>query len=224
LTRKKAPRLLIPAEWTFKDGKIAAGFDRHVREQLPWYDLATTAVAHIARHYVPQGGRVYDLGASTGNIGRALQPTLTSRNAVFVPIEESEEMCAKYSGPGTVLCQDICTVPFQPFDLGVAFLTLMFIPVARRCHLLDALRSLLRPGGALIIFDKTNPAPGYTAAITWRLTLAAKLAAGADPAEVLAKELSLAGIQRPLSPSELPGAVEVFRFGDFCGWVIEAGS
>ena len=35
--------------------------------------------------------------------------------------------------------------------------------------------------------------------------------------------LSLGGIQRPLRKGELPdNAVEVFRFGDFGGWVIEA--
>ena len=36
------------------------------------------------------------------------------------------------------------------------------------------------------------------------------------------KELSLSGVQRPLYRGELgPDAVEVFRFGDFAGWLIE---
>ena len=29
----------IPREWTFENTKVASGFDRHVREQLPWYDF-----------------------------------------------------------------------------------------------------------------------------------------------------------------------------------------
>ena len=50
----------IPERWTFEDDKVAAIFDRHVREQLPWYDMATTAVAQIARHYIGAGGLVYE--------------------------------------------------------------------------------------------------------------------------------------------------------------------
>ncbi len=42
----------IPKEWTFHSDTVADKFDRHVREQLSWYDLATQAVAHalIAQH------------------------------------------------------------------------------------------------------------------------------------------------------------------------------
>ena len=66
-------------DWTFRG--FSGQFDGHVREQLPWYDMATAAVAMIARHYIPQGGKVYDLGCSTGNIGRVLAPTLHEREA-----------------------------------------------------------------------------------------------------------------------------------------------
>ena len=43
----------IPTNWTFETSGVAQGFDRHVREQLPWYDLATNAILHVARHYIP---------------------------------------------------------------------------------------------------------------------------------------------------------------------------
>jgi hypothetical protein len=35
-----------PKEWTFYSDAVADKFDRHVREILPWQDLATQAVAH----------------------------------------------------------------------------------------------------------------------------------------------------------------------------------
>lgn len=39
---------------------------------------------------------------------------------------------------------------------------------------------------------------------------------------MMRKELSLSGVQRPLYKGELGSdAVEVFRFGDFAGWLIE---
>lgn len=120
----------IPRDWTFKTSGVANHFDRHVREQLPWYELTTGVIAHVARHYIPEGGLVYDIGASTGNV----------------------------------------------------------------------------------------------ATVLWRLALAGKVAAGADARDVIAKELSLSGVQRPLHPDELTGAVEIFRFGDFAGWIIEHDS
>ncbi len=63
---------------------------------------------------------------------------------------------------------------------------------------------------------------GYPATVLARLTWDSKLDQGAEPGAVVTKELSLSGIQRPLYPVELgKDAVEVFRFGDFAGWIIE---
>lgn len=215
----------IPENWTFETSDVAKAFDDHVREQLPWYDLATGAVAHVARHYVPERGVVFDFGASTGNIGRALSATLAERNALLVPVEKSAEMAALYSGPGKdqLRVEDVRTTTLRPFDLGVCFLTLMFLPPADRAAFLARLRANLRPGGALIVFDKTVATSGYAATVIWRLALAGKVATGCDPKDIVAKELSLGGVQRPLDPRELgDDAIEFFRFGDFAGWIIEA--
>ena len=212
--------------WTFESGDIAKGFDAHVREQLPWYDLTTAAVSHIARHYIPQGGLVYDIGASTGNVGRAIEGILDDRHAKLIPVESSAAMCDRYKGPfvGNLVNADALTVDFEPFDLAILFLTLMFVPVADRSKLIANLRSKVKPGGAIVIVDKARANSGYLATVLWRLTLAGKVAAGAEPGAIIAKELSLGGVQRPVDPSsELPAeAVEWFRFGEFAGWIIEA--
>jgi len=215
----------IPRDWTFKNSAVAAAFDRHVREQLPWYDLATGAVAHVARHYIPERGRVYDLGASTGNIGNAIAATLDARRAQLVSVEASPEMAAQYAGPqaGRLVVGDIREIEFEPFDLAVAFLTLMFVPVVDRRALLDRLRRALRPGGAIVVFDKTEASRGYAATVVWRLALAGKLAAGVAADDIVAKELSLGGVQRPVDPALFGNeALEFFRFGEFAGWLIEA--
>ena len=46
------------SDWTFHG--FAKVFDGHVREQLPWYELASAAMGLIARQYIPKGGKVYD--------------------------------------------------------------------------------------------------------------------------------------------------------------------
>lgn len=214
----------IPETWSFERSDVADAFDQHVREQLPWYDLVTSAVVQIARHYVPQGGLVYDIGASQGNIGRALAGLLDERHASLVAIEPAAEMAEKYAGPGRVVRQRAEQYVYQEHDFAVAMLALMFVPPGSVEGLLTHLRGRLRPGGALVVVERTLPPPGYPSIVTSRLTLAAKAAAGAKSADIVAKELSLAGVQRPLDADMLRrlGAVEWFRFGDFAGYLIEA--
>lgn len=216
--------MIIPSEWTFNSEGVASAFDEHVREQLPWYDLATKAIVHVARHYIPQGGTVYDIGASTGNIGRALNRILQNRNARFFPIEKSAEMCGQYQGPGNIETADAVTYEYEKFDLCVCFLVLMFLPPKDRAILLQKLKTSVVGGGALIIVDKCLPSGGYPGIIMSRLALAGKMENGAAAQEIIDKELSLSGIQRPIDPKELVGACEFFRFGDFVGWIIEGGN
>lgn len=215
------PHLAVPdaGAWTFKAEDVASDFDRHVREQLPWYDLATGIVRHVGRHFIPQRGLIYDLGASTGNVGRALAPVIEQRRARFVAIEESAEMAARYTGPGKVIEGDIRDHRYEEADLIVCFLVLMFLPINGRREFIERLKNWLRPGGALLIFDKVEPAAGIEGIINTRLTLAAKYEAGATPDEIIRKELALAGVQRPLRADETSGLREIFRFGDFCGWL-----
>lgn len=214
----------IPAEWTFRDTRIAKGFDRHVRQQLPWYGMTTGIVSHVARHYITQGALCYDIGASTGNIGQAIRHTLRMRDARLIAIDNAPEMAAQYRGSlGELVIADALDYAFEPFEFATCFLCMMFMPPCRRAAWLSALTAKIKPGGALVIFDKFEPVTGYAATVLWRLALAGKVAQGVPAEEIVAKELSLAGVQRPLARTEIPDkAVEIFRFGDFAGWIIEA--
>lgn len=213
----------VPENWTFKSDEIATHFDEHVREQLPWYDLATRAVVTIARHYIHDNAQVYDLGASTGNIGRALSDVLQDRHANFDALEVSREMFKKYAGPGTILNADITKFEPKKFDLAVAFLVFMFLAPDKVEPTLRLWTKAIKPGGALIIVERFLPPAGYLSIIHSRLTLTEKLNAGVDPLEIIEKELSLAGAQRPIDhyTIEAFGGVEFFRFGDFAGYIIE---
>lgn len=216
-------RLDTPSQWTFKRQDVAENFDAHVREQLPWYEMATALVAHVGRHYLPRGGLMYDVGCATGNVGQSLEPEIDGRGVRYVPIDESAEMQELFAGPqrGNFVLADARDYEYKPFDFAVVFLTLMFFPPADQHAFIERLRRLVRPGGAILVFDKCLAPVGYPATVLWRLTLQAKLDAGADPGQITRKELSLAGVQRPIDPAILEPYVEVFRFGDFAGWLIE---
>lgn len=206
--------------WTFNVLPGQAG--RRSEKQSPWYAMATAAVAMIARPYIPQGGKVYDLGCAVGNVGRVLAPTLHEREARLVALDECRDMVAAYRGPGRAITADVARYPYKAFDVGIAFLTLMFLSVPERRRLLATLRGKVKPGGAIIVVDKEESPGGYPATVLSRLTWDCKLRQGAEPGAVMRKELSLSGVQRPLYKGELGSdAVEVFRFGDFAGWLIE---
>lgn len=207
-------------DWTFE---TLPDFDRHVRAHLPWYDMVTEAVALVARHYIPRRGLVYDIGASTGNVGRAIAATLEEREADLVAIEPCRNMARRYQAPGSLVEADALAFDFAAHDVSILFLTLMFPPVAERRAFVERLRRKLRPGGALIVVDKCVPPAGYEALVHLRLTMAGKVQAGVSAAEIVEKEIALSGVQRPISVAELGrGALEVFRFGDFAAWIIPA--
>jgi len=213
----------IPDEWTFRSKAVADEFERHVREQLPWYEIATSAVVHFARHYIPSGGNVYDIGASTGNIGRAIEPILKQRAARFTAIEESAEMAARYRGPATLEIKNALDFSFERFDFAVLFLVLMFLPIGKRGDFMWKLGTLLKPGGAILVVDKIDTPDGYFGTVLRRLAIQWKINNEIPPDEIIAKELSLAGYQRPINPTVLfPTARQFFQFGEFGGWIIEA--
>lgn len=222
-------RMRVPSEWTFRDIDVAAKFDRHVREQLPWYDLVSGATAHFARHYIPEFGVVYDIGASTGNFGKLIEPALVARRAKLIPIEAAEEMAKMYVGPQreNLKIADATAFPFEEFDLAVCFLTIMFFPPAVRRKWIGELLGMCRVGGAVIIVDKLENPGGYFGTALHRLTIAGKKSTGTPAEEIIAKELSLPGAQRPLPNGFMEfavpgGARQFFRFGEFAGWVIES--
>ncbi|MCL4195817.1 MAG: hypothetical protein KJZ87_29035, partial [Thermoguttaceae bacterium] len=92
-----------------------------------------------------------------------------------------------------------------------------------RASFLRRLQGLTKAGGALLIVDKVQMPPGYVGTAFSRLTLQQKLAAGAKPDDILRKELSLAGYQRPLDPEMFPKAARTFfQVGEFIGWILAA--
>jgi tRNA (cmo5U34)-methyltransferase len=223
LLSEQAP-IEIPEHWTFKDSSVAEGFDRHVREQLPWYDLVTDAIVQIGRHFIGEGGLVYDIGASTGNIGRALDATIQDRHGSLIAVEESPQMAAKWWGPGSLFVEPIqnhCK-DMLDYDFAVLNLVLMFLRADEQAQVLDCLQKHIKPGGALVLVERMIPPAGYLSIVNSRLTLAAKLKAGVPAEDIVTKELSIAGSQRPIEASVLlaHGAVEWFRYGDFAGWII----
>lgn len=220
----------IPTAWTFDSDEVAKNFDSHVREQLPWYDLATEAVQYIVRNYLPEGGTVVDIGASTGNMIDKLLPLIAERKATALAVETSEAMLTvlaqKYANETDVcVLHDDLSKPMAavvPADVYILFLTAMFVPVSRRQTLFDSLRRKVNDGGIIIVVDKVLDHNGYFGTVMKRLGMHFKVLQNADPSDILRKEMSLAGVQIPIDASLVADGKQFFRVGEFCGWVIES--
>jgi tRNA (cmo5U34)-methyltransferase len=209
-----------PNSWTFKDKKVVSEFDTHVREQLPWYDLvADNVLTSVARHYIPQNGLVYDIGCATGHVSQKLAPILQERDANIIGIDESGAMIEGYNGFGDAVCGDAVAYNYLKFDFAVSFLSMIFLTPKDRTSLLNKLLANLNDGGSIFLVERFLPEGGYNGLISARMTLQAKLLAGCEPNDIIAKELSLRGIQRPMNRSEING-YEIFRFGDFSGYIL----
>ena len=214
--------------WTFETPEIAAGFDDHVREQLPWYDMVTDAVCYIVRNYLTDDNTVVDVGASTGNMIHKLMPLLLERKAYAVALEKSPTMVEvlkkrfERHHNVSVVCDDVRHGGVNKTQVIVVFLTLMFIPVHERQRVRDRLKANLLKGGVLVVVDKVCDHGGYFATVLKRLGMHWKIQQGAKLEEVTTKEMSLAGVQIPFDPSMLGAdAKQFFRMGEFAGWVVE---
>lgn len=154
-------------------------------------------------------------------MGRILEPVLQACGAHLIALEKSEAMANLYKAPGDLLRISATDYRFKPCDLIICFLTLMFIHDPAREELIDRLYSSLKRGGAMIIVDKVTY-DGYPATIMHRLTLFCKTLTQTPPDQIMNKELSLSGVQRPLNTDHLSRyqPFEFFRFGEFAGWII----
>lgn len=210
-----------PARWSFELPTVASHFDAHVREQLPFYELATTAVADLVRFYLQPGGTLLDIGASTGNVSRACFDVLDERNAKAINVEPSQEMVARFRGVGDVVQARIENIDVPQCDVAVSFLTLGFVPPKERRQLIGRILKSIAPGGALVLVERVECDRNATAS---RLLISsAKLRNGSPAQSVVAKEVSIAGVLRPVCCEMLAAFSPwlFFAYGDFHGYVIE---
>jgi len=211
--------------WTFESKEIADIFDDHVREQLPWYDMASQFVADIAACYLPTNGTLIDIGASTGNMSYLLKDQIKSKNLIVHNIEPSKEMIKRWKGFGEVHCTKAEDFKFKQFPANVyiMFLSLMFVPSEERHSLIERICRHAKTGSAIIIVDKCILKTTQVASKV--ASLAIKKRMNVTGSDYINKELSLRGIQVPTNKKLLLEHFNfhrydtelIFQFGEFYG-------
>ncbi|MBE0506917.1 MAG: carboxy-S-adenosyl-L-methionine synthase CmoA [Marinospirillum sp.] len=188
------------------DEQVVRVFPDMIKRSVPGYSQILGMAGVIARRYVPENGRVYDLGASLGAATLSVAQQLSDLQQLeLIAVDNSPAMterCASLLAETlparkvTTLCADIRQLDYQPSDLILLNFTLQFLPPEDRQPLINRLFQALRPGGALILSEKIHFNDPRQAQLLYELHHDFKRANGYSDMEISQKRTALEDVLR----------------------------
>lgn len=192
------------------DEQVARVFPDMIKRSVPGYSQILGMCGVIAKRYVPEGGRIYDLGASWGASTLSVAQQLAHLNEVeFIALDASAAMHERNQTvfaanlperQVTSLCADVREFSYQPCDLILVNFTLQFIPPTERAILINKLYAALRPGGALVLSEKIHFAEQRQAQLLYKLHHDFKRANGYSDLEISQKRTALEDVMLTDTP------------------------
>lgn len=196
--------ITMASSWTFAG--VAPVFLDHVRQSVPTYDATHDLVADISTFFCRSHGRYYDLGTSTGQLlARVMERNARLEEAEWIGFDNEPEMVrtaiASHADRKNVRFEavDVADVELESCDFVTAFLILQFLPPQVRQSVLGRVHEALRPGGALMVFEKIRIDDARIGDVVSSLYWQFKESMGLSSEEILNKARSLAGVLEPFS-------------------------
>ncbi|WP_239308952.1 methyltransferase domain-containing protein [Frankia sp. Cj3] len=190
--------------WSF-GGETVDDFDEHVHRSVPGYREGHNIIAQLSDFFVWEGSRVIEVGCSTATLTRLLAERHASTNATFhgVDIEprmvdQARKRCSGLSSVNIELA-DAQRIDFTGSSFVVMYYTLQFFPPDHRLALLQRICTEMRPGGALVLFEKTRTPDARLQDLLNQMYEDFKLQAGFSADEILKKSHCLRGVLEPLT-------------------------
>ena len=147
------------------DGKVADVFDDMLNRSVPCYRMVIEMVTDILEKFLQPGDHVFDLGCSTGETLLELARKLNPLQLEFTGIDNSPAMIEKAIHKAEMFSLDTnlefkeenITAIKLPANTGAVIMnyTLQFVNRDKRKEFLSTIYKALRPGGILIISEKT---------------------------------------------------------------------
>jgi len=153
---------MTTAAFSFDD-QVAEVFPDMISRSVPGYTEIINAIGHIAKSFITEDSRVYDLGCSLGAATLSIRHQVSDTNYSIIGIDNSAAMverCKKHlatfkSNVTTdILNADIMDYRYQPCSFIVINFTLQFLDPKGRDDLISKLYNQLLPGGALVLSEK----------------------------------------------------------------------
>ena len=197
-------------DFRFTD-KVAEVFDDMLGRSVPCYHETIGMTAQLLARLLKPGGRVYDLGCSTGNTMIELSRSLAHLHLHFIGVDNSEAMIHKAILKAEMYSRLDC-LDFEVDDIfNVSLLdpaavimnyTLQFIRPLLRQGFVKKLYDTLPTGGVLIISEKSvNHDPLFNRTFI-QLYLDFKRQQGYSEIEISQKREALENVLIPFSDAE----------------------
>jgi tRNA (cmo5U34)-methyltransferase len=193
--------------WRF-DEEVTRVFEDMIQRSVPLYDEMRRSVLAVGAEFVSPGSTIVDYGSARGG---AIAPFIRRLRGQgrFICVEKSEPMVralrdrfARERAAGSVEIRhgdirDSC--PDVRADLTLSVLTLQFLPVEHRRHVLREIYDRTAPGGAFILVEKVLGADHGIDELMVRRHHEHKMRNGYSREAVERRALSLDGVLRPLT-------------------------
>lgn len=195
------------------DARVADAFDDMAARSIPGYGASLqTAVWLVTEHAAPHfaDGVLYDLGASTGALEHALLSHEACTQWRFVAVDKSPEMAeraharlAQHSGAERVdwRIEDVQDTVIDDAAVVISHYCLQFVAPEKRQEIVARIYAGLRPGGFLLLSEKTSDDPHEAPYFRSRYE-AFKRANGYSQEEIDNKKKALDGVLMPWSTVE----------------------
>lgn len=188
--------------------RVAQVFDDMLERSVPLYRECLLRQAQlVGRHYLP-GSRIYDLGCSHGNLGVMVLDELGAALREMVAVDTSKPMLERYRqrlethslrDRVVTVAEDIRTIPLTEASVVVVNLTMQFLPLKDRDRLLEKIFNALKPGGILLLTEKTVAADDEVAALEQEFYYRFKAENGYSELEISQKREALETVLLPES-------------------------
>ncbi len=197
-------------DFQFTD-KVAEVFDDMLGRSVPFYQETIAMTGQLLARFLPPGGRVYDLGCSTGNTLIELSRSLAHLNLHFIGVDNSPAMIHKailkaemYSKQDCLefSVDDIFNVSLANPAAVIMNYTLQFIRPIHRSGFIKKIFDILPAGGLIILSEKSiSHDPLFNRAFI-QLYLEFKRQQGYSEIEISQKREALENVLIPFSDAE----------------------
>ena len=153
----------VPEDFDFNE-RVVEVFDDMLDRSIPFYHEVINATAKLLSCYLKPGDTICDLGCATGTPLLEFARLLKKENFQFIGIDSSPAMIEKaklktelYSQEESIsyFQEDITKLDRPETGAFILNYTLQFIRPLQRQALVNRLYENLRPGGLLILSEKT---------------------------------------------------------------------
>ncbi|NRA64902.1 MAG: carboxy-S-adenosyl-L-methionine synthase CmoA [Pseudobacteriovorax sp.] len=203
--------------------EVAEVFDNMVERSIPLYEDVTKYVARWIHDFAADGGKIYDIGCSTGttllHIAQTLKEptTLVGIDNAQAMIEKAREKTMRINSQHMIhfICDDVMNIDIKDASAVVVNYTLQFLPIVNRQKLLNGIYEGLRPGGILFMSEKVRASCPEFQETTTRIYENFKETQGYSRTEIEQKKEALDNVLVPLTEKEHHRCLEKAGFDSY---------